>query len=252
MAELKSVVSFLDGILKTVKIEDSSHNGLQVENSGQVTRICAGVDASLEFFDAASKRQADFVICHHGLSWGDSLKRITELNYRRVAILIKNDMALYASHLPLDAHPRLGNNILLARALGLSRLRRFGFYHGVEIGYTGDLSRVMTIKEFAARVAQVLSQKPTVMDFGSKRIRRVGVVSGGAALSLEEAQTCGLDVLVTGEECLQGYTLARDLNINAIFGGHYATERFGVKALADAVSRRFRLPTELIDLKVRQ
>jgi dinuclear metal center YbgI/SA1388 family protein len=252
MAELKQVVSFLDGLLKSVKIEDSSHNGLQVENSGQVTRICAGVDASLEFFDAAHNRHADFLICHHGLSWGDSLKRLTDLNYRRVASLIKNNIALYASHLPLDAHPRLGNNILLSRALGLCRLRRFGFYHGVEIGYAGELSRVMTIKEFAARVARVLRQEPTVMDFGSTRIRRVGVVSGGAALSLEEAQTCGLDVLVTGEECLQGYTLARDLQINAIFGGHYATERFGVKALADRVSRRFRLPVELIDLKVRQ
>jgi dinuclear metal center YbgI/SA1388 family protein len=252
MTQLKHVVAFLDGLLKPVKIEDSSNNGLQVENSGQVTRVCAGVDASLEFFEAAHKRKADFVICHHGLSWGDSLKRLTGLNYRRVAALIKNDMALYASHLPLDAHPRLGNNILLSRALGLRGLHRFGFYHGVEIGYAGELPQTMPIKEFAARVATVLGQSPTVMDFGSPRIRRVGVVSGGAALSLEDAQTCGMDVLVTGEVCLQGYTLARDLKINAIFGGHYATERFGVKALANAVSRRFQLPAELIDLKVRQ
>jgi dinuclear metal center YbgI/SA1388 family protein len=252
VAHLKPVVSFLDGLLKTVKIEDSSHNGLQVENSGRVRRVCAGVDASLEFFEAARKRRADLLICHHGLSWGDSLKRLTELNYRRVAALIQNDMALYASHLPLDAHPQLGNNILLARALKLRRLTRFGLYHGVKIGYAGELSRTMTIKEFAARVAVVLGQAPTIMDFGSAHIRHVGVVSGGAALELEEAQNRGLDVLVTGEVCLQGYTLARDLKINAIFGGHYATERFGVKALADAVSRRFRLPSELIDLHIQQ
>ena len=250
--ELKQVVAFLDGLLKIVKIEDSSHNGLQVENRGRVTRICAGVDASLEFFEAARKRQGDLLICHHGLSWGDSLKRLTHLNYRRVATLIRNDQALYASHLPLDAHPRFGNNILLARALGLRQLSRFGEYHGVKIGYAGALSRSLTVKEFAVRVETVLGQKPTVMDFGSALIRRVGVVSGGAALELEEAQNRGLDALVTGEVCLQGYTLARDLGINAIFGGHYATERFGVKALAEAVSRRFRIPSEMIDLSVLQ
>ncbi len=250
MADTRQVAAFLDGQLAVVRIEDSSRNGLQVDRPGPVTRIGAGVDATLEFFEAARKRGADFLICHHGLSWGDSLARLTGLNYRRVSALIEGHMALYASHLPLDAHPRLGNNILLARALGLRRLRRFGGYHGQPIGYAGDWPRACAPRELARRMERVLGHPPTVMDYGPRRIRRVGVISGGGAFALEEAAEQGLDALVTGEVSLQGYTLARDLRLHAFFGGHYATERFGVTALARAAARRFRIPAEFIDLSV--
>lgn len=252
MTNLHRLVAFLDAQFTARPLADTSHNGLQVENNGRISRICAGVDASLEFFQAAQRRGADLLVCHHGISWGDSLKQLTTLNYRRVEFLMKHNMALYASHLPLDAHPQWGNNILLARALGLRHLRRFGVYHGVEIGYAGRLPRAVALRNFSARLGRVLNCEPTVLNYGAPHIQVVGVVSGGAAFALEEAHARGLDVLVTGEVSLQGYVLARDLGFNAIFGGHYATEKLGVQAVAEALSRRFRLPAEFIDLKVRQ
>ena len=117
MVSAERVGEFLDRELHVTDFKDSSNNGLQVDNSGRVGRVCCGVDASLEFFEAAQRRGADMLICHHGLSWNDSLKRITDLNYRKIAFLMRHDMALYACHLPLDAHPRYGNNAVLARML---------------------------------------------------------------------------------------------------------------------------------------
>lgn len=252
MTDLHRLVAFLNAQFAAHTLPDASHNGLQVENNGRISRICAGVDASLEFFQAAHRCGADLLVCHHGISWGDSLKQLTALNYRRVEFLMKHNMALYASHLPLDAHPRWGNNILLARALGLRHLRRFGVYHGIEIGYAGHLSQTMALRDFSARLGRVLGCTPTVLNYGTPHIQKVGVVSGGAAFALEEAHAQGLDVLVTGEVSLQGYVLARDLEFNAIFGGHYATEKLGVQAVANALARRFRLPAEFVDLKVQQ
>ena len=137
MTSLEIIVSFLNRELNIKAFSDDAHNGLQVENIGKIARVCVGVDASLAFFEEAAKRKADLVICHHGLSWGDSLKRITGLNYRRLKLLIDNDMALYACHLPLDAHPRYGNNAQICKAFGLRRLNPFGIYHGTPIGFSG-------------------------------------------------------------------------------------------------------------------
>ncbi|HUU46025.1 MAG TPA: Nif3-like dinuclear metal center hexameric protein [Acidobacteriota bacterium] len=131
MTTLQKIVSFLDRQLNIAAFQDDSNNGLRAQNSGKVQRACVGVDASMAFFERAAERKADLMICHHGLSWGDSLKRITGLNYRRMKFLLDRDMALYACHLPLDAHPRLGNNAQICKALGLTGLKPFGFSHGV-------------------------------------------------------------------------------------------------------------------------
>jgi dinuclear metal center YbgI/SA1388 family protein len=250
MADLKKIVAFLNGAMNIEEYPDSSHNGLQVENSGRVNKVFCGVDASLEFFARAREQGADLLICHHGISWGDSLKQITGLNYRRLAFLIKNDLALYACHIPLDAHSQMGNNALLSKAIGLRRRKLFGRYRGKPIGYYGSLPRGQKLSLFIKRVEKVLGCCVQSLEFGRKTVRTVGIVSGGGSDWIEEADRLNIDVFLTGEASLAGYNLARDCGINVLFGGHYATESFGVKALGAALEKKFRLKSEFIDLKV--
>lgn len=252
MKSLQTIVSFLDRELNIKAFTDSSNNGLQVENSGRIDRVCVGVDASLSFFEEAARRKAQMVICHHGLSWGDSLKRISGLNYRRLKFLMDHDMALYGSHLPLDAHPRLGNNAQIAQALGLRRVKPFGIYHGMSIGFCGALPQAMPYAAFKARVQRVMGNMVGTMDFGKRQVRTVAIVSGGAdAEQIDEAGQKGMDVYVSGESKLAAYHLAQEYKINAIFAGHYATETFGVKALARLLASRFGLKTEFIDMGIK-
>ena len=250
MENLNKIVHFLNQELKIHEYSDSSHNGLQVQNSGKVRSICCGVDASMEFFRIAKKRGADLLICHHGISWDDSLKRITGLNYRRLSFLIKNDIALYACHLPLDAHRQLGNNALICKALGIGREKAFGEYRGKKIGYYGTLSRRENYRSFRNRVERILGKEIQSLEFGRKTVKTVGVVSGGASDFIEEANLLNLDVFITGEPTLLGRNLAEDCGINVIFGGHYATEAFGVKALGKAVSKKFSVESGFIDFEL--
>lgn len=250
MARLNDIAEFLNRELKMGEFEDDSNNGLQVENAGEIRKVCCGVDASLEFFREAQRRGADLVVCHHGLSWRDSLKRITGLNYRRVGFLLKHDMALYACHLPLDAHPVLGNNAGMAKALGLRHLKPFGVYHGKPIGLRGDLPRPVPLKRFAERVGKAVGNATQVMPFGRATVRSVAMVVGGGAVGLEEAVNGGVDVFLSGEPNLAARNAARDGGINAVFAGHYATETFGVRSLASLLSRKFRVKAEFVPMGV--
>ncbi|MCE9614094.1 MAG: Nif3-like dinuclear metal center hexameric protein [Lentisphaerae bacterium] len=237
---------FLDRTLKVADFHDDSHNGLQVENRGDVTRIACGVDASQAFFEDAVRAGANFLICHHGLSWGDSLKRITHLNYRRIDFLMRHNVALYACHLPLDAHRTLGNNAQIGRALGLMHGKPFGRYHGAFIGLEGRLPSAMRYAAFKDLVAKRIGAEVRSMDFGKPMVRRIAVVSGGAAELVEEAAAAGADVFLSGEPKLMAHALAQELGIHAIFAGHYATEVFGVRAVGAMVKRRFRIPAAFI------
>ncbi len=251
MKSLAAIVAFLDRELHIKAFADESNNGLQVENSGRIARVAFGVDASLAFFEEAARRKANLAICHHGLSWGDSLKRISGLNYRRLKFLLEHDLALYACHLPLDAHPRLGNNAQIAKALGLQRLQPFGLYHGIDIGFCGSLPRALPYAALKERVRRLMGNMVGTMDFGKKTVRTIAIVSGGAAEEIEEAGQKGIDVYLSGEPKLLAYSLAQEYKINAIFAGHYATETFGVKALARLLAAQFGLQTAFIDLGVR-
>lgn len=250
MSTLKAITDYLDRELRVKDFEDASHNGLQVENSGQVTKVACGVDASLEFFREAERRGADLLVVHHGMSWGDSLRRITGLNYRRLSFLMERDLALYACHLPLDAHPRWGNNAQICRALGLRKLKPFGAYHGRMLGFEGRLAAPMRYGEFKRLCRRVFGNELRTMDFGKKTVRSVAVVSGGAAEQLNEAGEKGIDVYVSGEAKLTAYHAAQEYGINAVFAGHYATEGFGVKAVMGVLKRKFGLAGEFVDLKV--
>jgi dinuclear metal center YbgI/SA1388 family protein len=250
MANTHKIVSFLNEELRIDTFRDASHNGLQVANSGRVRKVCCGVDASLEFFEAARERGADMVICHHGISWGDSLSLINGLNYERVRFLIANDIALYACHLPLDAHPVHGNNAQICDALDLRKRKPFGEYAGSLIGFRGTLPKPVAYDTFKERVRAMVGQDIQTMDFGRQQIRRVAVISGGAADGVEEAAREGVDVFISGEPKLEAYIVAQQLKINAIFAGHYATEVFGPRALGRLVATTFGVKQEFIDFKI--
>ena len=248
---LDDLVSLLDDTLECSTFQDVSNNGLQIANAGTVTRVVTGVDASMRLLREAAQCGADCVICHHGISWGDSLKRITGLNHRIVAFAIQHNIALYAAHLPLDAHPCYGNNAQICKALGLSDLAPAFYYRGSNtIGFTGTYDTPLSLEDFCERVRKEVTPELRVANFGGDRVRRVGVVSGGATDMLDQAVALGCDVFLTGEPSLQGYNLAENLGQNIVFAGHYATEIFGVRALAALVKRHFDIPAECIDFKI--
>jgi dinuclear metal center YbgI/SA1388 family protein len=205
----------------------------------------------MEFFRAAKEKGADLLICHHGISWGNSLAHVSGLNYSRIKFLIENDMALYAAHLPLDAHPKYGNNALIAKAVGLKKLKPFGLYNGSHIGFEGTLTKPMGYAAFKKKVIRDLNLTALQsMDFGKKIISSVAVVSGGAAGEVAEAGEKGIDLYISGEPGLVAYSLAQEYATNAIFAGHYATEVFGVRALGELLKKQFKMKSEFIDFKI--
>jgi dinuclear metal center YbgI/SA1388 family protein len=244
---LASIVRHCDGLLRTAAFHDhdGAANGLQVENRGAVTRIAAAVDASLATARLAIDAGADLLLVHHGLFWG-ATHPWTGKRYELLRCLLDHNLAVYSSHLPLDAHPKLGNNARLGVALGLgSRRRPFFDYHGQPIGFQfrSSLSR----DELARRLSRATGAPPRLIPGGPARCRRIGVVSGGAGDGLKQAALEGVDTLVTGEGPHWTYALAEELGMNVLYGGHYATETFGVKALAGELSRKLKLPWVFLD-----
>ena len=250
-ARTNYIAGALDAELRIEDFTDSSHNGLQVSNSGTVSSICCGGDASLDFFRAAKDKGADFCLVHHGISWGDSLAKITGTNYEIVSFLIKNNIALYAAHLPLDAHPALGNNAQIAAALGLVDVAGFCNYHGNIIGRKGRLPEAIPFGVLCGKV-HAITPDGTIhaLPFGSGMVRTVGIVSGGAASEVTQAAAEKLDCFITGEMDLAGYNTAKHESVNVIAAGHYATERFGVNAVGELLHQKFKLPFEFIDLRL--
>ena len=243
---LAALVKHCDIVLRTAGVGDydGAANGLQVVNSGAVTRIAATVDASLATVNLAIAANADLLLVHHGLFWSPSYPW-TGQKYELIRALIENNVAVYSSHLPLDAHPKLGNNAQLAAALGLKKLRPFFASHGQTIGFqtTTNISR----DELAARLARATGTRPRIIPGGPTICRRIGVVTGGAGGDLKIAAAEGVDTFITGEGPHWTYALAEALGLNVLYGGHYATETFGVKALAAYLSQKFRVPWTFLD-----
>ncbi len=246
--ELKELVAYLDQYLQTSAFSDASANGLQVEGSGTVRRIGLAVDASLESVLMAAEGGCDLLIVHHGLLWGAEV-RICGHIYRRIRALIQADMALYASHLPLDAHPEVGNNAQIAGELPLSDVGPFGEYKGMSIGFQGSLEAPILLQDAVDICTEGIGPPKALLTFGPQRVGRVGIISGSASEPpiFDEASRKGIDLLVTGEPKLEAYYLAQEYGLNVFYGGHYRTETFGVKALGDHLSARFGLPTEFIE-----
>jgi dinuclear metal center YbgI/SA1388 family protein len=245
-ASLAAIVRYCDRLLGTSEAQDyeGAANGLQVENRGRVTRIAATVDASIATVRLAIAAKADLLIVHHGLFWSPS-HPWTGKRYELLRLLLENDLAVYSSHLPLDAHPRVWNNALLCTALGLRKLRPFFFDHGRFIGFQARAS--VSRGEMTMRLSQATRTEVRVIPGGPQMCRRVGVVTGGAGGELKKAAAEGVDTFITGEGPHWTYALAEELGVNVLYGGHYATETFGVKALAGDLSRKFGVPWVFLD-----
>jgi dinuclear metal center YbgI/SA1388 family protein len=245
-SSLKEIVGHLDEYLRHAEIPDyeGALNGLQVENGGRVTKVGAAVDASARTVREAVRRGCDLLLVHHGLFWG-GVQPLTGRQYARVKPLLEHGIAVYASHLPLDAHPEVGNNALLCRALGIEPEGRFGEYKGAELGYWGSVT--LKREALAARLDEVLGGRIHMMPFGPEVVRRVGVITGGAGSMIEVARQAGLDAFITGEGAHHTHFDAEEGGINVFYGGHYATETWGVKALAGYLEERYGLPWEFID-----
>jgi dinuclear metal center YbgI/SA1388 family protein len=243
---LAAIVQFCDRILRTKEIGDypGAVNGLQVENRGGVSRVAAAVDASLATAKLAVEAGADLLIVHHGLFWGPS-HPWTGKRHELIRLLIENNLSVYSSHLPLDAHPRLGNNARLCTALGLKKPRPFFASHGQNIGL--QARQKISRADLAKRLGLATGSKPLVIPGGGEICERIGIVTGGAGGELKQAAAEGVDTFITGEGPHWTYALAEELGINVLYGGHYATETFGVKALAEELSRKFRVPWTFLD-----
>ncbi|MGD8699067.1 MAG: Nif3-like dinuclear metal center hexameric protein [Gemmatimonadales bacterium] len=245
--ELSKLVDYLDEYLDIRNVPDypGAVNGLQVENSGSVRRVAACTDACQATIDMAAERGADLMVVHHGLYWGEGLRPLTGRSYRRIRRLMSNDIAVYSAHLPLDAHPVVGNNSQLARGIGLRILDRFFLYEGVPIGIWGELSA--SRDELAQRIEALLGVAPFLIAGGPDRVERVGVLTGGGGGHISEARDAGLDTLITGEGPHHSYFDAQEWGINVFYAGHYATETLGVKALAGHLSETFGCDWEFVD-----
>lgn len=224
---------------------EGARNGLQVENEGHVTCLGAAVDGSLATVRKAAGAGVDLLLVHHGLFWGRTVPW-TGGRYRLMKELIERGVAVFSSHLPLDAHPRFGNNVLLARALGMRKLTPFFTHKGRALGWQGRME--LGRDELAGRLLSATDGgRVHVIPAGPERCRRIGVVTGGAGGDLAVAAAEGVDTFVTGEGPHWTHALAEELGVNVLYGGHYATETFGVKALAAALGRKFRIPWVWVD-----
>jgi dinuclear metal center YbgI/SA1388 family protein len=246
-ATVKNISAFLNRTLRVGKIRDASVNGLQVRprTTGPIGRVGFAVDACASTFEKAKKLKVELLVVHHGIKWRPQKDR--PLEEKRVAILKKSNMALYAAHLPLDLHEDFGNNTQLAGMLELDREHKFGRYHGVTIGYSGRFKKANTPQNIAKVLQARLKSPCRVFPFGSDRVRSIGIISGGGGSMLADAVKDGLDCFLTGEIDLAVYNAARDQKMNLIVAGHYATETVGVRALMPLVAEAFGVETIFID-----
>jgi len=250
MAETRAIartklVRYLDDYLKIGAIPDKSLNGLQVEGRARIHRAAFAVDASLEAIRAAARIGAEILVVHHGLFWSEN-ERITGVMRRRVGALVENDISLYAAHLPLDCHEEVGNNVELARLFGFEIREKFADYHGVRLGFTAAAKAPLTRAALSKKIERTLRCRVARLDFGPKAIRRIGIVSGGAAVFAAEARDLGCDALITGETSHTAYHMAKEARINVFFAGHYASETVGVKALSRHLRDAFDLDCRFI------
>jgi dinuclear metal center YbgI/SA1388 family protein len=233
-------------MLRVGKIKDASLNGLQVRSrkSGEIRKVGFAVDACISTFEKAKKLGVDLLVVHHGIKWRPQKDR--ELETRRAEHLKKNNIALYAAHLPLDLHEEHGNNMQLFRILGARGSRRFGRYHGIKIGYAGTFRKSIDLDAAAAILRKTLNSDCRVYRNGKDRIRSIGIISGGGGSMLKDACSEKLDCFLVGEIDLAVYNAAKEYGMNLLVAGHYATETLGVKALMPVVKNTFGVETVFV------
>lgn len=246
MASLQELVSYLDAELRITELPDypPAHNGLQMEGADQVKSVVAAVDATLPVIEQAVEAGADLLVVHHGMFW-NGVKMITGATYRKYRLAMENGLAIYSAHIPLDVHPDLGNNARLASALGLGEVEPFFDWKGISLGLRGSFEG--SLDELVAKASEVLGTPPHVCPGGSSEAGVVGVITGGAGGEVEAIAAAGIDTFLTGEGPHWSYTAAEELGLNLIYGGHYATETFGVRAVGERLAEQFGVTWSFID-----
>jgi len=241
-----SLLEYLDEYLDVGTFPDyaAAHNGLQVEGPSEVQRIAVAVDASEAVIQGAVAAGADLLIVHHGIFW-DGQTRVFGPRFRKLRGLIEGKVALYSAHLPLDAHPEVGNCAVLCRELGWALAGRFGSHGDRDLGWWCDVD--MERDALVTHVGDVVQGPVRLIPGGPDRIYRVGVVTGAASAMLRDAADAGLDTLITGEGPHHSYNDAMEFRVNAVYAGHYATETWGVRALGAHIGERFGVPWDFID-----
>lgn len=249
MARRDDIIAFLDDLLDPGAFEDYGPNGLQVPGAPEVTRVATGVSAHLELFERAAAAGAELVLVHHGILWDFQPRRIGAAQARRLKLLLSDDISLAQYHLPLDAHPAVGNNALLAEGLGCERREPFGRHRGRDIGVAGFFGgHGIATDDLLARVKTLTAREPLAFAAGPERITSIGIVSGAGADSLPEAVERGLDAFLTGEPREHVMADAVEHRIHFVAAGHYATETFGIRRLGELVAERFDVEHVFIDV----
>jgi len=246
MPSLSEIVAYTDDFLRICDVGDweNALNGLQIENSGRVTRLGAAVDVSTRVLIEAAKKRVDLLIVHHGLFW-PGLQPVRSALRRQLRLAFESDIALYSAHLPLDVHPKVGNNARFVAALGLKSAQPFLEEKGQPVGLKARAS--LPRDDFVRKLQKALNCPVKVFAFGPKRTRTIGIITGGAGSEIYRVAQENIDTFITGEAPHWAAVAAEELGMNLLLGGHYATEVFGVKALAAHLSERFGIPWEFID-----
>ena len=245
---LSDILAEADRLLDPQRFDDYCVNGLQVPGPELVSTVATGVSAHAQLFELAAHERAELLLVHHGLFWRPGVMTIDAILKRRLQILFDAGIALVGYHLPLDAHPLLGNNALLAHALGAGELAPFALHHGQPIGFVASFPDGLPAQELFARVRTITAREPLVFDAGPPHVRRLAIVSGGGADYTSDAAAAGADALLTGELAERSMALAREARVHLIAAGPHATETFGVKRLGEHLAERFDLRHIFLDV----
>jgi dinuclear metal center YbgI/SA1388 family protein len=248
MANAAEISQFLDELLNTPLFRDDSQNGLQVESKPvKIKRVAVAVDSGLSIINKAIKLKCQLLIVHHGIFWNKPYL-LNGILGKKIRLLLESGCSLYASHLPLDSHLKYGNAAQLAKFLEIGELKPFCLYHSNYVGVKGVSKKLTSLRELSERSKKLTgSIEPIVLPFGKKDIKNIGIVTGSGSFALEDCANEGLDVLISGEAKQSVYHTAKELGINAIFAGHYATETFGVIELGKVLEKKFKVKSLLID-----
>jgi dinuclear metal center YbgI/SA1388 family protein len=247
MIKLKELITYLNEYLEVAKTRDVAINGLQVEGKDTIERIVVGVSATVDLFKKALDKKADLILVHHGLFWGSPIP-IKGYMKKRIEALVKNDVSLAAYHLPLDMHPIVGNNAQLSKVLEIKDVSTFGNYKGSEIGVKGFFEKPQKLHSIASILNKTLETDPYIFDFGSREVKSVAIVSGGASDMIHQAIEEEVDLFITGEPSEYMQSVCKESNINFICAGHYNSEKLGIIALGNHIKDFYNIDVEYVDI----
>jgi len=245
--QLSEFSDYIGSLLEISRFRDYSPNGVQVEGRADIRRIATGVTASQRLLEAATAWGADAILVHHGYFWRNEDATVTGIKKRRIAHLLQHDVSLLAYHLPLDAHPELGNNAQLAVRLGLLAQGHFGEQ---DIAWHGELRQSQTLDQFAQQITHSLQRTPLYIGDSNRTLRRIAWCTGAAQSYFEQAVALGVDAFLTGEISEQNVHVAEETGVAFIAAGHHATERYGVQALGEHLAQQFKIEHRFFDMDI--